>query len=189
MVKENFFKSKKSLDDSETKKNLLEAFLNESQAYTKYCFFSSQAKKDGFEQIAGFFKDTADNEKEHAKIYFKILYDGKINSTQENLLDAADGEKFEHDELYKKFAQTAEEEGYDDIAYIFREVAKIEKTHEERYRKLLDNIKNNQTFVREEKVVWRCRNCGNLHESNKAPEICSVCQHPKSYFEILKYNY
>jgi rubrerythrin len=188
-MSDNFFKPEKNLDESQTKSNLLEAFLNESQAYTKYYFFASQAKKDGYEQISEFFKETADNEKEHAKIYFKILHDGKINSTQENLLSAANGEEFEYKELYKKFAEKAQEEGYENIANIFKKVAEIEKSHEERYRKLLDNIEKNKVFSREEKVVWKCKNCGHIHEGENALEICPVCQHPKSYFEILKSNY
>ena len=177
------------LKGSKTEKNLMEAFAGESQARNKYTYFASKAKKEGYEQIAAIFQETADNEKEHAKIWFKLLQGGDIKPTTENLKMAADGENFEWTDMYEKFARDAEEEGYTDIARMFRGVAKIEKEHEERYLKLLKNIENNNVFEKDESTVWVCRNCGHVHVGKKAPEVCPVCNHPRSYFEVKNTNY
>ena len=176
------------LKGSKTEQNLMAAFAGESQARNKYTYYASKAKKDGYEQIAALFEETARNEKEHAKIWFKLLHDG-IPSTEENLLDAAMGENSEWTDMYAGFAEVAKEEGFDHIAYLFSEVAKIEKEHEERYRNLLNNIKEGKVFKREEKMAWICRNCGHVHFGEQAPEICPVCTHPQSYFELRAVNY
>ncbi len=174
-------------EGTQTEKNLLAAFAGESQARNKYTYFASKAKKEGYEQISALFLKTAENEKEHAKLWFKEL--NGIGSTADNLAAAADGENFEWTDMYEKFAKEAEEEGYSDIARMFRGVAKIEKEHEERYLKLLKNIENNNVFEKEESTVWICRNCGHVHVGKKAPEVCPVCSHPKSYFEVKNTNY
>lgn len=177
----------KELKGTQTEKNLHTAFAGESQARNKYDYFASRAKKDGYEQIAAFFAETALNEKEHAKIWFKLL-DG-INNTEQNLLDAAAGENYEWTDMYAGFAKTAREEGLMEIAELFEGVAAIEKEHEERYKKLLANIKDGSVFVKDGKVAWKCRNCGNIVFANTAPELCEVCKHPKSYFEVEAKNY
>ena len=176
------------LKGTKTEKNLWEAFAGESQARNKYTFYASKAKKDGYEQIARIFLETADNEKEHAKIWFKLLHDG-MPGTPENLLDAAGGENYEWTEMYAQFAKEAKEEGFDHIAYLFEAVGKIEKEHEERYNKLIENIENGKVFERDGIVVWKCSNCGHIHIGTKAPEVCPVCAHPKAYFEIKADNY
>lgn len=177
------------LRGSQTEKNLMEAFAGESQARNKYTYYASRAKKDGYEQIAAIFEETAGNEKEHAKMWFKLLHDGGIPDTMTNLLDAANGENYEWTDMYDSFAKTAKEEGFDHIAFLFTEVGKIEKQHEERYRKLLDNIESGKVFEREEPKMWICRNCGHIHFGEKAPEVCPVCAHPKAYFEQKASNY
>ncbi len=177
------------LKGSKTEKNLQEAFAGESQARNKYTYFSGQAKKDGYVQIAKIFEETANNEKEHAKIWFKLLNGGSIGKTLENLKAAADGENYEWTDMYATFAKEAKEEGFDDIAFLFENVAKIEKTHEERYRRLYENIVNNAVFAKEEEVVWECSNCGHIHRGPKALEVCPVCKHPLSYFAIRATNY
>lgn len=177
-----------NLKGTKTEANLLAAFAGESQARNKYTYYASKAKKEGFEQIAKFFEETANNEKEHAKIWFKLLHDG-IGSTMDNLKDAADGEHYEWTDMYANFAQVAREEGFTHIAYLFEAVGKIEKEHEERYLALLNNIKEDKVFKKDGKVVWQCRNCGHIHEGDKAPEKCPVCDHPIAYFEILNKNY
>ena len=177
------------LKGTKTEKNLMTAFAGESQARNKYTYFASKAKKEGYEQIAAIFEETAGNEKEHAKMWFKLLQGGTIKSTKENLLQAAEGENYEWTDMYESFAKEAKEEGFDNIAYLFEEVGKIEKAHEERYRKLLDNLENGKIFVKEEPKMWICRNCGHIHYGEKAPEVCPVCNHPQSYFEIKSENY
>ena len=172
---------------TQTEKNLLEAFAGESQARNKYTYFASKAKKDGFEQIAALFLKTADNEKEHAKLWFKEL-DG-IGSTAQNLAAAADGENFEWTDMYEGFAKTAEAEGFPELAAKFRMVGAIEKEHEERYRALLKNVEASTVFAKSEVKVWECRNCGHIVVGTAAPEICPVCAHPQSYFEINAKNY
>ncbi len=176
------------LKGTKTEKNLLAAFAGESQARNKYSYYASQAKKEGFNQIAAFFEETANNEKAHAKIWFKLLHNG-VPSTQENLKDAASGENYEWTDMYETFAQEAKEEGFNRIAYLFQEVARIEKEHEKRYLELLKNIQEDNVFKKSEKVVWECKNCGHLHEGEKAPEVCPVCDHPKAYFMIQAKNY
>lgn len=188
------------LKGSETEKNLLKAFAGESQARNRYTYFASVAKKEGFEQISAIFLETADNEKEHAKIFFKYLEggdaeitaiypSGKIGNTQENLLHAANGEKEEWGTLYPEFEKTAKEEGFDEIAYSFKEIAEVEEEHEKRYRKLLDNMKKNKVFKRDVVVKWKCRNCGYIHEGKEAPEICPACKHPKAHYELFCESY
>ena len=172
---------------TKTEQNLLQAFAGESQARNKYTYFASRAKKDGFEQIAALFLKTADNEKEHAKLWFKEL--NGIGDTAENLAAAADGENFEWTDMYEGFAKTAEEEGFPELAAKFRGVAAIEKHHEERYRALLKNVKMQQVFEKSEVKVWECRNCGHIVVGVKAPEVCPTCNHPQSYFEINAENY
>ena len=176
------------LKGSKTEANLLAAFAGESQARNKYDYFASKAKKEGLVQVANFFEETARNEKEHAKIWFKLLHDG-IPSTEENLKAAAEGENYEWTDMYAEFAKIAKEEGFTKIAFLLEHVGKIEKHHEERYLKLLQNIKENKVFVREEKQAWKCSNCGHIHYGEKAPEVCPVCDHPKAYFEIEAENY
>ncbi|MBQ1812809.1 MAG: rubrerythrin family protein [Bacilli bacterium] len=177
------------LKGSKTEKNLMEAFAGESQARNKYTYFASKAKKEGYEQIAAIFLETAENEKEHAKLWFKLLEGGDIKSTSENLKAAADGENFEWTDMYERFAKEAKEEGFNRIAYLFEEVGKIEKEHEERYRKLLENVDGDLVFSKDGDRIWKCRNCGHIVVGKKAPEVCPVCNHPKSYFEIKAENY
>lgn len=175
------------LKGSKTEKNLREAFAGETQARSKYTYFASTAKKEGYEQIAAIFEETANNEKEHAKLWFKAL--GGLGNTAENLANAADGENYEWTDMYDRFAKDAEEEGFTELAAQFRAVAKIEKSHEERYRKLLKNVETNEVFAKSSVTVWECRNCGHIIVGMKAPELCPVCKHPKSYFEVRKENY
>ena len=177
------------LKGSQTEKNLMEAFAGESQARNKYTYFASKAKKDGYEQIAELFLETANNEKEHAKMWFKELNGGEVPRTPENLLAAAEGENYEWTDMYEEFAKTAEEEGFKDIAFKFRAVAAIEKHHEERFRKLLKNIEDEVVFSRDDDKIWICRNCGHVVIGKKAPGVCPVCNHPQSYFEIKSENY
>ncbi len=177
------------LKGSQTEKNLLTAFAGESQARNKYTYFASRARKDGFEQIAAIFEETANNEKEHAKMWFKELNGGEIPATAENLLNAAEGENYEWTDMYASFAKTAKDEGFDRLAFLFEEVAKIEKEHEERYLKLLDNVKEELVFSKDGECIWKCRNCGHIVIGKKAPNICPVCAHPQSYFEIKAENY
>ena len=175
------------LKGSRTEKNLWAAFAGESQARNKYTYFASKAKKDGFVQIANLFLETADNEKEHAKIWFKLL--GGIGSTEENLLAAAEGENQEWTDMYVQFAKEAREEGFEDIAALFDGVAAIEKEHEERYRKLLSNVKNGLVFSKDGDKIWQCSNCGHIVVGKEAPEICPVCAHPQAYFQVRAENY
>ncbi|MBQ2826032.1 MAG: rubrerythrin family protein [Clostridia bacterium] len=175
------------LKGTKTEKNLLEAFAGESQARNKYTYFASVAKKEGYEQIAAIFEATANNEKEHAKLWFKAL--GELGDTAANLLHAAEGENYEWTDMYDRFAKDAEEEGFTALAAQFRMVAAIEKTHEERYRKLLNNVEVQAVFEKSEETIWECRNCGHLIMGKKAPELCPVCKHPRSYFEVRKENY
>ena len=177
------------LKGSKTEQNLMTAFAGESQARNKYTYYASKAKKDGYEQIAAIFEETANNEKEHAKMWFKELHGGEVPSTEENLLDAANGENYEWTDMYDGFAKEAREEGFDKIARLFESVGKIEKEHEERYKTLLENIKNERVFNKEESVVWVCRNCGHVHVGKTAPKVCPVCNHPQSYFEMKSINY
>ena len=177
------------LKGSKTEQNLMTAFAGESQARNKYTYFASKAKKEGYEQIAAIFQETADNEKEHAKIWFKLLNGGEIGTTAENLNAAADGENYEWTDMYAEFAKIAKEEGFDHIAYLFEEVGKIEKEHEERYLKLLENVKDGKVFEAGEVKIWKCRNCGHIVVGTKALEVCPVCSHPKAYFEIKAENY
>ena len=172
---------------TQTEKNLHEAFSGESQARNKYTYFASKAKKEGFEQIAALFLKTADNEKEHAKLWFKEL--NGIGDTAQNLLHAAEGENYEWIDMYAGFAKTAEEEGFPELAKKFRLVAAVEKHHEERYRALLKNVELAEVFAKEEEKVWECRNCGHIHIGKNAPEVCPTCDHPKAYFEIHAENY
>lgn len=177
-----------NLKGTKTEQNLLAAFAGESQARNKYTYFASKAKKEGYTQIAALFEETANNEKEHAKIWYKLLTGG-IGSTMENLKDAAAGENYEWTDMYATFAKEAKEEGFDHIAYLFEEVAKIEKEHEERYLKLLSNVEESKVFKKEEEVEWICRNCGHIHKGEEALEVCPVCAHPKAYFEVRATNY
>lgn len=176
------------LKGSKTEQNLMTAFSGESQARNKYTFYASQAKKDGFVQIANIFEETANNEKEHAKIWFKLLHDG-IPTTAVNLLDAAAGEHYEWTEMYAEFAKVAREEGFTKIANLFEGVAKIEKEHEMRYRALLENLEKDRVFKREEETVWICLNCGHIHYGKTAPKVCPVCDHPQDYFQLRVINY
>ena len=177
-----------NLKGTKTEANLMAAFAGESQATNKYTYYASKARKDGYVQIAEIFEETANNEKEHAKIWFKLLHDG-IPATPENLADAAAGENYEWTDMYATFAKEAREEGFDHIAQLFDGVAKIEKEHEERYRKLLANIENGLVFSRDGDMVWQCANCGHIHIGQKAPEVCPVCAHPQAYFELRAENY
>ena len=172
---------------TKTEKNLMEAFAGESQARNKYTYFASTAKKEGFEQISEIFLKTADNEKEHAKLWFKEL--GGIGATADNLLAAAEGENYEWTDMYDTFAKEAEEEGFPELAAKFRLVADIEREHEKRYRALLDNVKSERVFEKDGETVWECRNCGHLHVGKTAPGVCPTCQHAQSYFEVRKENY
>lgn len=190
----------KSLKGSQTEKNLLKAFAGESQARNRYTYFSSAAKKEGYEQISGIFQETADNEKEHAKVFFQFLEGrdleitatypaGKIGKTSENLLAAAEGEKLEWSSIYPEFEKTAKEEGFGEVATAFKEISEVEEQHEKRYRKLLDNVKSNKVFKKGVVVKWKCRNCGYVHEGNEAPKTCPACKHPQAYYELLAENY
>ncbi|MBQ7957131.1 MAG: rubrerythrin family protein [Clostridia bacterium] len=179
----------KELKGTRTEANLMAAFAGESQARNKYTYYASKAKKDGYEQIAALFLETAENEKEHAKIWFKLLHGGAVPSTMENLEDAAAGENYEWTDMYAGFAKEAKEEGFDEIAALFEMVAKIEKEHEERYLKLLANIKEGIVFSKDGDAIWKCRNCGHIVVGKAAPELCPVCAHPKAYFEIKAENY
>ena len=191
-----------SIKGSETEKNLLKSFAGESQARNRYTYFASVAKKEGYEQISGIFLETADNEKEHAQIFFNYLEEigksveitatypaGRTGTTEENLLAAADGEREEWSDIYKSFEATAKEEGFEDIATSFKEIAEVEEQHEKRYRKLLENVKNKSVFKKSEKVIWKCRNCGYVHEGEEAPQLCPACKHKQEYYEILAENY
>ena len=188
------------LKETKTEKNLLKAFAGESQARNRYTYFASAAKTEGYEQIAVVFLETADNEKEHAKVFFRHLEDGdveitasypagKIGSTTENLLAAAEGEKMEWGTLYPDFAQTAKKEGFEKVAESFVEIAEVEEQHEKRYMKLLENVKNGSVFKRDREVRWKCRNCGYVHHGREAPATCPACKHPQSYYELLAENY
>ena len=179
----------KSLKGTKTEANLMAAFAGESQARNKYTYYASKAKKEGYEQIAALFLETANNEKEHAKIWFKLLHDGEIADTATNLQDAANGENYEWTEMYAEFAKTAKEEGFDKIAYLFEAVGKIEKEHEERYKALLANVNGGLVFSRDGEMIWQCANCGHIHVGKAAPEVCPVCDHPKAYFQIKAENY
>ncbi|WP_342758770.1 rubrerythrin [Kineothrix sedimenti] len=176
------------LKGTKTEANLKTAFAGESEARNKYTYYASKAKKDGYVQIAALFEETANNEKEHAKIWFKLLHDG-IGSTMDNLKDAAAGENYEWTDMYAKFAKEAKEEGFTKIAMLFESVAKIEKEHEERYLKLLANIEGDAVFSKDGDVIWQCANCGHIHVGKKAPQICPVCDHPQSYFQVRAENY
>lgn len=167
----------------------MEAFSGESQARNKYSYYASKARKDGYQQIAALFEETANNEKEHAKLWFKYLHDGEVPDTMTNLKDAADGENYEWTDMYDRMAKEAEEEGFDEIAFRFRAVAAIERHHEERYRRLLQNIEEGIVFSRDDDRIWLCRNCGHIVVGKKAPEVCPVCAHPKSFFEIKAENF
>ena len=177
------------LKGSRTEQNLMAAFAGESQARNKYTYFASKAKKDGYEQIAAIFEETANNEKEHAKMWFKLLEGGEIKSTPENLKAAAEGENYEWTDMYKEFAEVAKEEGFDHIAFLFEGVAKIEKEHEERYKKLLKNIDDKLVFSNDGDAIWVCRNCGHVVVGKEAPKVCPICTHPQSYFERKANNY
>ena len=177
------------LKGSQTEKNLMTAFAGESQARNKYTYYASQAKKDGYEQIAAIFEETAGNEKEHAKLWFKLLNGGKVPSTMDNLKDAAEGENYEWTDMYKSFSETAKEEGFDDIAELFKMVGDIEKHHEERYLTLLKKVEDNLVFETEEETIWICRNCGHVYRSKEALEVCPVCKHGKAYQEKRATNY
>lgn len=177
-----------NLKGTKTEANLMTAFAGESQARNKYTYYASKAKKDGYVQIAALFEETANNEKEHAKIWFKLLHDG-MPSTVENLKDAAEGENYEWTDMYAGFAKTAREEGFEEIAKLFEGVAAIEKEHEERYRKLLENIEGDLVFSKDGDVIWECRNCGHIVVGKRAPDVCPVCAHPQSYFQVKSNNY
>ena len=179
----------KDLKGTKTEKNLLEAFAGESMARNKYTYWASKAKKDGYVQISAIFEETANNEKEHAKMWFKLLEGGSIKSTTDNLAAAAAGENFEWTDMYERMAREADEEGFPEIAEKMRGVAAIEKHHEERYRKLLQNIEGNVVFSREGDAIWQCRNCGHIVIGRQAPEVCPICDHPQSYFELRAQNY
>lgn len=179
----------KDLKGTKTEKNLWEAFAGESQARNKYTFWASQADKEGYKQIAAIFLETADNEKEHAKRLYKFLVGGSIPATEENLLQAALGENYEHTSMYPEFEKIAREEGFDEIADVFREIAEVEEEHEKRFKKLLENVKNKTVFQKPYPVKWKCRNCGYVHEGTEAPEICPACAHPQSYYEVMCENY
>lgn len=177
------------LEGSKTEQNLMTAFAGESQARNKYTYFASKAKKEGYEQIAAIFLETAENEKEHAKLWFKELNGGEVPSTLDNLVSAAEGENFEWTDMYDEFAKTAKEEGFDRIAFLFESVAAIEKEHEERYKKLLANIEGGLVFSREGDMIWQCSNCGHICVGKSAPEVCPVCAHPQAYFQVKAENY
>ena len=177
------------LKGSRTEKNLQTAFAGESQARNKYTYYASKAKKEGYEQIAALFLETAENEKEHAKLWFKYLHGGDVPSTEVNLKDAAEGENYEWTEMYKEFAEVAKEEGFLEIAAKFAMVGKIEAEHEKRYLKLLEKVKEGKVYIAEDVVVWKCRNCGHIHVGKEAPKVCPACNHPQSFFELRETNY
>lgn len=177
------------LKGSKTEANLMTAFAGESQARNKYTYFASKAKKEGYEQIAQIFTDTANNEKEHAKIWFKLLNGGEVGTTKDNLKAAAEGENYEWTDMYAEFAKVAHEEGFERIAFLFEGVAAIEKEHEERYRKLLKNVEDKLVFSKDGEAIWICRNCGHIVVGKEAPKVCPVCSHPQSFFELRKENY
>ena len=177
------------LKGSKTEANLMAAFAGEAQARNKYTYYASKARKEGYEQIAAIFEETANNEKEHAKMWFKELHGGDIPTTAENLLDAAEGENYEWTDMYAEFAKVAREEGFERIAFLFEGVAAIEKEHEERYRKLLKNVEDKLVFSKEGEAIWICRNCGHVVIGKEAPKVCPVCAHPQSFFELKKENY
>ena len=177
------------LKGSRTEANLMAAFAGESQARNKYTYYASKARKEGYEQIAAIFEETANNEKEHAKMWFKELHGGDIPTTAENLLDAAEGENYEWTDMYAEFAKVAHEEGFERIAFLFEGVAAIEKEHEERYRKLLKNVEDKLVFSKDGEAIWICRNCGHIVVGKEAPKVCPVCSHPQSFFEVRKENY
>ena len=177
------------LKGSKTEKNLMEAFAGESQARNKYTYFASKARKEGYEQIAAIFEETAANEKEHAEIWFKLLNDGAVPTTVENLKAAAEGENFEYTDMYARMAKEAKEEGFDKIAFLFEAVGKIEKEHEARYKKLLENMEDGLVFSKDGDKIWKCRNCGHIVVGTKAPDVCPVCNHPQSFFEVHAENY
>jgi len=179
----------KELKGTKTEANLMTAFAGESQARNKYTYYASKAKKEGFVQIGNLFEETANNEKEHAKIWFKLLHDGGIPDTAANLKDAAAGEHYEWTDMYANFAKEAKEEGFDKIAYLFEAVAKIEKDHEDRYLALLKNVDTNEVFQKTGVVIWQCSNCGHIHVGEKAPLVCPVCDHPQAYFQLVSKNY
>ncbi len=178
-----------NLKGTKTEQNLMAAFAGESQARNKYSYYASKAKKDGYVQIANIFEETAANEKEHAKLWFKYLHGGAVPSTEENLKDAADGENYEWTDMYAQFAKEAREEGFEEIATKFELVGAIEKHHEERYRKLLDNLQKKVVFTKDGDCIWQCANCGHICVGKQAPEICPACAHPQSYFQLLAQNY
>lgn len=178
-----------NLKGTRTEKNLMEAFAGESQARNKYTYYASKARKDGYEQIARIFEETANNEKEHAKLWFKHLHGGEVPGTQANLLDAAQGENYEWTDMYDRMAKEAREEGFEEIADQFEMVGRIEKSHEDRYRKLLSNVEEGIVFSRDGDMIWECGNCGHIVVGKKAPEVCPVCHHPKSYFMLRANNY
>ena len=177
------------LKGTQTEKNLMAAFAGEAQAHTKYQYYASQAKKDGYVQIQNIFAETAKNEKEHAKLWFKALHGGKVPTTLENLADAANGENYEWTDMYAEFAKTAREEGFEELAVLFEGVGAVEKEHEERYRKLIERIEDGEVFERDGVYAWKCNNCGHIHFGTEAPELCPVCAHPRSYFELRAENY
>ncbi len=177
-----------NIKGSKTEANLIAAFSGESEARNKYTYFASKAKKEGYEQIAAIFAETAENEKEHAKMWFKLLNEG-IGTTEENLVAAASGENYEWTQMYAEFAKQADEEGFTEIANLFRGVLAIEKEHEERYLKLLANLKEDKVFLKDDVVIWKCRNCGHIHIAKAAPDVCPVCAHPQAYFEVKAENY
>jgi len=179
----------KDLKGTKTEANLMTAFAGESQARNKYTYYASKAKKEGYEQVAAIFEETAGNEKEHAKMWFKLLCGGEVPDTVTNLEDAANGENFEWTEMYEQFSKEASEEGFDEVARLFKAVGAIEKEHEERYRKLIANIKEERVFNKEESTVWVCRNCGHVHVGKSAPKVCPTCNHPQAYFEVKNTNY
>ena len=179
----------KELKGTKTEQNLMTAFAGESQARNKYTYYASKARKEGYVQIADLFEETANNEKEHAKIWFKLLHDGEVPTTSVNLLDAAEGENYEWTDMYAEFARVAKEEGFTKIAFLFEKVGEIEKHHEERYRKLLANVEGDLVFSREGDTVWQCANCGHIVIGKKAPVKCPVCDHPQAYFQELAQNY
>ncbi len=200
MPKQTEMQTTKNIKGTQTEKNLLAAFAGESQARNRYSFFASQAKKEGYEQIAGIFQETADNEKEHAEVFFKHLQGGpatitaeypagKIGKTEENLLEAAEGEKMEWGTLYPDFAGTADKEGFPEVCRSFKKIAEVESYHERRFRKLLENVKTNNVFKKQKTVKWKCCNCGYVHEGPEAPNSCPACQHPQSYYELWMENY
>ncbi|MBE5801724.1 MAG: rubrerythrin family protein [Clostridiales bacterium] len=179
----------KPIKGTKTEANLMTAFAGESQARNKYTYYASKARKEGYVQIANLFEETANNEKEHAKIWFKLLHDGEVPTTEVNLLDAAEGENYEWTDMYAGMAKDAREEGFTEIAILFEKVAAIEKRHEERYRKLLANVQGGLVFSRDGDMIWECANCGHIVVGKKAPELCPVCKHPKAYFMIMAENY